>query len=284
MKIRYEKKLEDSTAFQMYWNAENAKQKCRKIWATFILLCIVFSAVILYTIYNQKYEIAGFAALAFVIFIFLSFRTNASLASTFHRNTEKLYKEGLTSLVGESESSYDSDYFYHCDLSSETKTGWSSIDKIVLCSEYLFVYTSPLTAYAISREGIIEGDFDGFSRGVIESYQDYAEEHGLEAEVIETDWTFEKKDIDKGKRFKKAVNKFFHVIIWGMIFWMIGMVFFFIMFGIFCYVCRKIGWVDENGRTPGHPAYLFVVMGLFALGGGLLSFFGILPDKFAKEE
>jgi Ca2+/Na+ antiporter len=285
MKIRYEKKLEDSAAFQMYWHAENAKKKCRKNYVTFILLCIVFSAVILYGVYNKKYEIAGFAALALIVFIFLSFRTNASLASTFYKHTEKLYKDGLASLAGESESSYDSDYFYNCDLSAETKTGWSSIDKIVVCPDYLFVYNTPLSAYVISREGIIEGDFDGFSRGVIEAYQDYAGKHGFEAEVIETGWTFEKKNIAKGLRLTRRVKKFSNVIIWGMIFWITGLILFGFAATFLCYICDRIGWVDGNGKTAIFSLILwFVGMGLFAVGGVLLSFFGVLPDKFAKEE
>ena len=276
MKIRFNKTLDDFAAFQMFHHENREKKTTISSKIFWVLLLIIGLCIIGQNIYYKNYKVVSFLAIIVVVYFIL--RSRIFLSTSFYKQAEYYQKEGMGELVGENEFSFDKEYLYCESDGSQVKKALSGIEKIVCCPDHVFIYTNPVTAHCIFRKSIIEGDFDAFVNGLIETYQMYAAAYGSEAKIIQGDWIFKREDLQKGLTFQEKAANTCDIVIWAFIFGMGAMIVSLLIFGLIMHLAYQNGWVEQAEDVPEYVVYIvFGIPLLCGLLGGFLSFRGKLP-------
>jgi fatty acid desaturase len=278
MKIRFNKTLDDFAAFQVFHAKHNKKKASASMILFAVLLLLILFCIIGENIYHQRYGLLSVVVLGVVVYYVFVVRNQKFESTMYYKQGEYLEKEGMRELTGENTIYYDDEQLYCESMDSVVKKSIGGIEKLVICPEYLFIYTDPISGHYISRAGIIEGNFDAFAAGLIEIYQSYAATHGAEANVIHSDWGFKAENLQKGLSFDGKVNRVRHVFIWAVIFGFPTSIATTLIFGLIMYLLLQQGVIEKGQPLPGYPVYiLFGIPVIAGLVGAFLAFKGKLP-------
>lgn len=160
MKIKYENKNSDIEAYGqlLYAKSPTVKQHRKKAWLTAVVLIVIFG-IVLY-VFNEDTNIQIFwlvLSVAWLIYIPFQHKKKylKNMIETYQDENHKNFfgfheltvsDSGLTDEIG----------------IVVNHTGWDKIEHIEETDSHAFIFINSAMAHAISKENILDGDFEKF--------------------------------------------------------------------------------------------------------------------------
>lgn len=170
----------------------------------------------------------------------------------------------------------------HC---KETRFKWDAINKIVVCTDYFFIYFGIGGWSWLPKRAVIESDYQSFCDAFIQMYQQHAALHEKPAEIIHSDWNLNLTNLAKTASSRTSVKKIFFTIFWAIIFLITGLLFSgLIVFSIIIFESTTDILPFEEGALSIFLTWGFLIvsaaLGLLGLFLGLL---GKLPGTKTND-
>jgi hypothetical protein len=180
MHIEFANTLDDIRAFTVYHYQHSPTVRRQKLIGQIVytIVCVgAYSLVVLLLTGNRlatsPTTAAIYAGVGLIMAVVVFFRFRSRFEGTLTRNAEKLYKEGKNVGLFESRTiTLDADGVRHESPASNSFTRWSSIEKVAVTADYLFIYYSALTALVIPRRAFAD---DAHWQDYVRLAQDYAQ-------------------------------------------------------------------------------------------------------------
>jgi len=174
MKIKYTVALEDIYAVSDYLNANSPamKSSIRKS-QLFMASCPLGGILLLIYIKGLLYTTVVLPLLAFGVILGLPlyFLYPKYFRHYQRKIVQRLYSEGQNKgILGEHELTIEEDGIIEKTQYNVTKQRWESIEKIVTGINHTHIFISPLLAYTIPANTVLEGEYVSFVAELTNEY------------------------------------------------------------------------------------------------------------------
>ena len=160
MYLRYRVEKSDLTAFARYHYQNSPAMKSRVTiwrWISALLGLILIAGLGYILNWYLYYFLAPFAGL------FIYFYLPKSIFKRLEKDILKFYGEGSNkSLFGEHELQLQENNLEAKSQYANSVIEFSGIERMGETADHTFIYLNALTAVPISRNGVLEGDYDAF--------------------------------------------------------------------------------------------------------------------------
>lgn len=162
MLLRYTVTVNDLLAFERYFRKTDSYSRRRRAWSLWGGPFLLLAIGMLYGHLKQDWRWAvGYAALAGLFHLVL----RGIYGPIIERRLRTFYSKNKSPLLtGESSLEIKDEGLHRRTSVSESTTSWAGISKLVSTDTHLFVYVGATAAFIVPKNGILEGDYDGFTR------------------------------------------------------------------------------------------------------------------------
>jgi Ca2+/Na+ antiporter len=168
---------------------------------------------------------------------------------------------------------------------NESRISWSSVQKVTLCPQYLFLNFGSIGFAWLPQRSICTGDYDVFVQNFTTCYQDYAKSQNMQAMVIQSDWMIDIDTLKDKALWKLSVKRLFFILLWWLAF-LFGAI---VLLGAIALGIGTIAAIlgyESEGKDPFEFTLVMTVLigsALIGLLGLILGFLEKLPGTKPKK-
>ncbi len=155
----YKLSIDDFVAFweYMYATSPTIRRQLRVLQAIGVIFLIVASCAWFADFSARDAIAAQFTAVVFTIFVTILHKR------TFIKSNRKILAEGENkSLLSEQSMTLSDDGIVAASSVSDGTVKWAGIERLVTTESHTFIFVAAINAIVISRDAIIDGDYDSF--------------------------------------------------------------------------------------------------------------------------
>lgn len=164
MKIRFTVEMEDLVALTQFCHDTSSfiDRHKRNLVVLYVALTVVFALI------RHSYSILIYVA-CFAAFAIWHFRSSQKVTL---KQVQHWYAGGKNlGVFGEHELELLSDGIRHTNSVNDTTQKFAGIERVEITPSHVFIFTSSVSAYVISKTKVSEGDLDAFATDLKDKLQ-----------------------------------------------------------------------------------------------------------------